>query len=135
MSRLVVLAALAMLGCRVPPYQPEVVALGAGSAPFATLANVVRARFPRLVVCDLEQRRLQSDWVEANDGAVPGRRRVSVFATGPQSVGIVVELAWLRQRIDATPYWSAPVGDRDAERELAAAVQSALGIADVNRSP
>jgi hypothetical protein len=109
----------------VPPYQPEVVPLPGDSASFAALVRVVRARFPRLVVCDAEQRRLQSDWVDATDGVVPGRRRVTVFSMTDAHVGIVVEVAWLRQRVDATPYWSTPAGDQDAERELAAAIRAA----------
>jgi hypothetical protein len=113
-------------GCYTPAYQPETVAIPPGAAAFAQLAGVVRARFGRLLVCDVPGRRLQSDWIDADEGRVPGKRRVSVFPVGAAQIGIVVELSWLHQRADATPYWTPVVGDVACERELAAAVRAAL---------
>ncbi|HLU38565.1 MAG TPA: hypothetical protein VK081_04220 [Planctomycetota bacterium] len=110
----------------MPPYEPEEVLVPDGADAFPRLVAAVRARFPRLLVCDLEGRRLQSAWIDVDDGVVPGRQRVSVFPTARDRVGIVVERSWLRQDFAGAPYWTAPVGDRDAERELAAALRAAL---------
>src|SRR5688572_3397181 len=126
---------LLAIGCSMPPYQPEDVAVPAGPGAFTTVAAVVRARFPRLLECDVTQRRLQSDWVAADGGVVPGRRRVTVFPAAGERIAIVVELSWLRQRPDGIPYWTPSVGDRYAERELAAAVRSALAGAEISHSP
>ena len=101
-----------------------------GEPTFVTVADVARARFPRLLVCDPKAFRLQSDWVEAEDGAVPGRRRLTVFSTAPGRVAVVVEVSWLHTGLDSTPYWSAPVGDAAAERELAAALRAAFAVGD-----
>ncbi len=114
----------------MPPYQPETVPVPTDETTFATVADVARARFPRLLICDPKTFRMQSDWVEAEDGAVPGRRRLTVFSLAPGRVAVVVEVSWLHTGLDSTPYWSAPVGDAVAERELAAALRAAFGFGD-----
>lgn len=113
-------------GCAALPYQPEELDLPPDESAFAMLADAVRVHFPRLVVCDRVERRLQSAWVEVDDGAVPGRRRVTVFSMGPSRVGIVVELSWLRMSITGMPSWTAPIGDARSERDLAEAIRARL---------
>lgn len=114
------------LGCAELPYQPEEVVLAAHEPTFAVVVEAVRSEFPDLIECDVPARRLQSAWLDVDDGAVPGRRRVTVFPTGPDRVGIVVERQWLRMTLTGQPYWTDPAADSLAERRLADAVRDRL---------
>ena len=115
--------------CAELPYRPETLVLPRGASDFAVVVEAVRIRYPRFVLSDPAARRLQSAWIDVDDGAVPGRRRVTVFPVGEDRVGLVVELTWLRMSIAGTPYWSAPEADARAECELGELVRASLQAA------
>lgn len=119
---------LALPSCAELAYRPEEVVVPDADA-FATVVSVVRVQFPRLVECDPQARRLQSAWTDFDGGAVPGRRRVTVFPLAAERVGIVVERSWLRTTLAGEPYWTSPAGDATSERELGAAIRTSLAAA------
>lgn len=123
---LALVAPFVTLGCRDLPYQPQELLLPPGEAAFACLADAIRVRFPRLVVCDPAERRLQSAWTDVDSGAAVGRRRVTVFPVDAARIGIVVEVSWARLGLSGTPYWTTRAGDPAVERELADAVRTRL---------
>ncbi|MEZ5967334.1 MAG: hypothetical protein R3F56_26085 [Planctomycetota bacterium] len=117
---------VAASACAELRYQPEEVVLPPDPAAFAALADAIRVEFPRFQEFDPRAQRLQSEWSEYDGGAVPGRRRVTVFPVAPGRVGIAVERIWLRTTLAGDPYWSRPESDRGSERQLGDAVRGRL---------
>lgn len=125
--RVAALVVLAIGGCAVPSYAPEVVAVPSMPSAFTQVEAVFRSRYPRIAVRDEVEFRLQSTWVPLARPDPAGRCRASLFRTDPLHIGIVVEVQWLRLGLDGAPYWTSPVGSLDLERELAAAVSALFG--------
>lgn len=127
MMRTMALVVLALGGCAVPGYAPEVVAVPSMPSAFGQVEGVFRSRYPRIAVRDETEFRLQSAWMPLAKPDPAGRCRASLFRTDPLHIGIVVEVQWLRLGLDGAPYWTSPVGSLDLERELAAAVSALFG--------
>lgn len=118
----------------VSAYEPVVVAVpDLDATTFAVVAQVVRARYPRLRVCDPAGFRLQSDWQAHDAGAAPGLRRVTVFpldGSAGSRLGLVVEVSWLHLGLGGEPRWTPVCGAADLEAELAAAIRASFRRAD-----
>jgi hypothetical protein len=128
MSRVALLSlVLSLAGCAVP-YVPEPVRhdLPLPQDAFDIVLAVFRDRFPRITAADREAFRIQSAWIPMQHGDVPGDRRGSVYRDADGRLRVVIEIRFVEFRATGLEY-SRVEGDTRAERELAAALEHALG--------
>ena len=126
-ARLALLPALlAAAACKTLPYQPATMTLEAlPDDAFDRALDVVRAHFRAIEVADRDAFRIQTAWTPHQRGDNPGEMRATVFCEG-RDLAVVVETRWLALDLFGWPRWSAIAGDPFLERELLAALASAL---------
>lgn len=120
-------AALAV-ACATPAYAPcpvECVQPLPADA-FARCRGVLQSTYGAIAESDEATFRLQTGWLPIADP--PGERRATVFrdTDAGNDLAVVVELRWITMPVVGLPSWTEPHGDDAAERELAAALRSAL---------
>ncbi len=127
-TRAFVVASVLVAGCATRPYQPWFEPLPAMLTPherFVRVRDVVRERYPRIVVAEATPLRVQSAWTPWRDRDTEGLRRATVFEDGGR-LGVVVETRFLVDDAFGTPEWSRTGAAPGLERELGAALHAAL---------
>jgi hypothetical protein len=115
-------------GCATYPYQALPVTLP-GVLPadaYVRARGVLLDQWRELAVDDEEGFRLQTAWRPDARGETPARERATVFRTGPGSLGVMVEVSYLKESLFGDFSWSSPRGDPSRERALGEALETVL---------
>jgi hypothetical protein len=114
--------------CTAVPYQAMPVAPPGGlpADAYARARSVLIDQWRSLVVDDEESFRLQTAWRPIARGETPARERATVFRSGPGTLGLMVEVSYLKQSLFGDFSWSSPRGDSERERELGEALETVL---------
>jgi hypothetical protein len=126
-ERALLLATL-LCGCTAVPYQalPVTPPGGLPDDAYARARSVLVDQWRSLVVDDEEGFRLQTGWRPNARGEIPARERATVFRSGPSTLGVMVEVSYLKESLFGELSWSSPRGDAERERQLGEALENVL---------
>jgi len=127
--RLVLLLAAGAAACAVRPYSPCPIDVPTALPPeaFDLCRQVLAEAYGPVLVADERAFLLQTGWVPSPPAA---ERRAAVFRdptpANPDALAVVVEVRRITEPLLGLPQWTAPRGDAEAERDLAASLVTAL---------
>lgn len=125
-SALMTLLAALPVACSVP-FRPYELACPLAADAFDVVCDQLRLRYGRLAVTDRITFRIQTDWRPFEERGRVMRRRATVFRVRDMTLAIVVEETLLTGNLLGEPHWTPPKTQASLERELAGAIEVALG--------
>jgi hypothetical protein len=117
-----------LAGCTAVPYQALPVAPPGGlpADAYERARSVLIDQWRSLVIDDAESFRLQTAWRPNARGETPARERATVFKSAPGTLGVMVEVSYLKQGLFGDFSWSSPRGDPEREQQLGEALETVL---------
>ena len=112
--------------CAVP-FRPYELACPLAADSFDVVRDQLRLRYGRLALTDRGTFRIQTEWLPVEERGRVMRRRATVFRVSDAVLAIVVEESLLTGNLLGEPHWTTPKTQASLERELAGAIEVALG--------